>query len=157
MYIHALLPVNQLHARKPYMYKVYQSPQYNGIWKGVCNVHVHVYTHVGASVFPVSLFLSLCPQSQYQEISRVISVGERLVAARHYALDVMQVGNRELRSRWEKFSAIMEDRNNMFELSVVFHDWKQKVHVHVHVYTAHTCACVQCTLLQLKTRMYMCM
>ena len=27
---------------------------------------------------------------------------------------------------------IVEDRNNMFELSVVFHDWQQKV-VYVHI------------------------
>ena len=49
------------------------------------------------------------------------------MAARHYALDVMQVGNKRLRMCWERFSAIVEDRNNMFELSVVFHDWQQKV------------------------------
>ena len=65
--------------------------------------------------------------------------------ARHYAMDVMQAGNKKLRDGWETFSAIVEERNNMFELSVVFHDWQQKVlrfmynvqcrydvHVHVH-------------------------
>ena len=57
----------------------------------------------------------------------MISVGERLIAARHYALDVMQVGNKRLKTNWEKFSTIVEERNNMFELSVVFHDWQQKV------------------------------
>ena len=63
----------------------------------------------------------------------MISVGERLISARHYALDVMQFGNKKLRTHWETFSAIVEDRNNMFELSVVFHDWQQKVHVYMCV------------------------
>ena len=63
----------------------------------------------------------------------MITVGERLIASRHYALDVMQVGNKKLRTNWEKFSMIVEDRNNMFELSVVFHDWQQKVvYVYIH-------------------------
>jgi hypothetical protein len=72
---------------------------------------------------------------QYQEISRVITVGERLVGSRHYALDVMQVGNKKLRTSWERFSRIVEDRNNMFELSVVFHDWQQKFFLHIDVWS----------------------
>lgn len=67
------------------------------------------------------------PQNQYQEISRVISMGERLIKARHYAQEVMKERNKELREKWEKFSTIVEDRNTIMETSVVFHDWQQKV------------------------------
>ena len=48
----------------------------------------------------------------------------------------MQVGNKKLRTSWERFSRIVEDRNNMFELSVVFHDWQQKVSMQIFCYSA---------------------
>ena len=64
---------------------------------------------------------------KHQETSRVLQMGERLIASFHYASDMIRARNVELRGRWEGISKLCEGRLSLLSLSVVFHDKQQKV------------------------------
>ena len=54
-------------------------------------------------------------------------MGERLIAAFHYASEMIRARNVEVRGRWEVISKLCEERLSLLSLSVVFHDKQQKV------------------------------
>ena len=64
---------------------------------------------------------------KYQDVSRVIQMGDRLIAAYHYASDTIHGCNVDLQQKWEEVTMLYAERLSLFSLSVIFHDKQQKV------------------------------
>ena len=75
-------------------------------------------------------------QAQYREVSRVLQMGERLIAAYHFASGAIRGMNAELHSQWEVYSSLCDDRSALLALSITFHDQQEKVRP---VHNSFTC------------------
>ena len=64
---------------------------------------------------------------KYQDVSRVLQMGDRLIGAYHYASDMIHGRNADLQRRWEELTTLYAERLSLFSLSVIFHDKQQKV------------------------------
>ena len=64
---------------------------------------------------------------KYQDLIRVIVLGERLVSAKHYATEQIKDQSVEVRGRWDKLSVLVDQRASLFSLSISFFDRQQKV------------------------------
>ena len=66
-------------------------------------------------------------QLKQQELSRVCTMGDRLTAANHYAMEVFKSRSKELKGIWESLVQMADDRATLLSLSVSFHDRQQQV------------------------------
>lgn len=54
-------------------------------------------------------------------------MGERLIQAQHYALEQIRTESAGLKEKWEGLRGVVEERVELFDLSVSFHESQQKV------------------------------
>lgn len=59
---------------------------------------------------------------------RTVSMGEKLIAAQHYASEQIRSISKQLEEEWERLRGIIEGRVELLDLSVSFHENQQKVH-----------------------------
>ena len=57
----------------------------------------------------------------------MIAVGERLIAAQHYASSQIQNMSSKLEGKWAVLRSVVEERVELLDLSVSFHDSEEKV------------------------------
>lgn len=54
-------------------------------------------------------------------------MGDRLIASQHYAEEQIRAESQELEERWEGLRGVIEERVELFDLSVSFHENQHKV------------------------------
>ena len=76
-----------------------------------------------ALVLPLLLLM----QFKSQELKRVVVLGERLVAANHYAAEDIKIKSTEVKGQWDRLLVLVEDRESLLTLSMSFFDRQQTV------------------------------
>ncbi len=66
-------------------------------------------------------------QNKSQEVKRVLVLGERLVAANHYAAEEIKVKSAEVKGQWEGLMTLVDEREALLTLTISFFDRQQKV------------------------------
>lgn len=59
----------------------------------------------------------------------MIGMGDKLVASHHFAREQIQRKLDELQDKWEVLRGVVEERVELLDLSVSFHDSQQKVRI----------------------------
>jgi len=57
----------------------------------------------------------------------MVGMGDKLIAAHHFAREQIQCKLDELKDKWEVLKSVVEDRVELLDLSVSFHDSQQQV------------------------------
>lgn len=66
-------------------------------------------------------------QNVYVNISRIMSVGNRLLEAGHYATQQIQQISGQLEQEWKAFAAALDERSTLLEMSANFHQKTDQV------------------------------
>ncbi len=61
------------------------------------------------------------PQNVYVNINRIMSVGNRLLEAGHYASQQIKQISGQLEQEWKAFAAALDERSALLEMSATFH------------------------------------
>ena len=73
------------------------------------------------NAYPLSL------QNVYANISRIMTVAQRLCDAGHYAAPSIRLQANKLDKDWRTFAAALEDRSTVLALSAIFHKKAEEV------------------------------
>lgn len=73
-------------------------------------------------------------QNVYVNISRIVTVGKRLLEGGHYAAMQIQQLSAQLEREWKAFASALDERSAMLEMSASFHQKADQVR-QKHVYT----------------------
>ena len=57
-----------------------------------------------------------------------MGMGTRLVSAQHFASDQIKKESAQLEAKWERLRGVVNERVELFDLSVSFHETQQKVY-----------------------------
>lgn len=60
-------------------------------------------------------------QNVYVNINRIMSVGNRLLEAGHYASQQIKQISGQLEQEWKAFAAALDERSTLLEMSATFH------------------------------------
>ncbi len=66
-------------------------------------------------------------QNVYVNISRIMSVGNRLLESGHYATQQIQQISGQLEQEWKAFAAALDERSTLLEMSANFHQKTDQV------------------------------
>lgn len=66
-------------------------------------------------------------QNVYVNISRIVSVGNRLLESSHYASQQIKQISGQLELEWKAFAAALDERSSLLEMSAVFHQKADQV------------------------------
>uniref|UniRef100_A0A8B9JQ19 non-specific serine/threonine protein kinase n=1 Tax=Astyanax mexicanus TaxID=7994 RepID=A0A8B9JQ19_ASTMX len=74
----------------------------------------------------------------YVNISRIMTVGNRLLEGGHYAAMQIQQVSGQLEQEWKAFAAALDERSTMLEMSANFHQKMDQVIIHIHMLKFYT-------------------
>ncbi|KTG32446.1 hypothetical protein cypCar_00022407 [Cyprinus carpio] len=87
--------------------------------------HIHQSWHMRKvkldQCFQLRLFQQDAEKNVYVNISRIMSVGNRLLESGHYATQQIQQISGQLEQEWKAFAAALDERSTLLEMSANFH------------------------------------
>ena len=79
--------------------------------------------------FMVSLIIKYLLQSVYVKINHIMTTAHALCEAGHFAAQAIRQQANRLDKDWRTFATALEDRTNVLNLAVIFHQKAQDVSV----------------------------